>query len=207
MITCEIVCHANPSPKVYKYYLKNVEKKYDKKIKGIYFRTKENGWRNQTPIIEFKDNSKIEEKTYFTAFVRELINRPSCYNCKFCGIDRYSDFSIADLWGLDKIDASIKNDDTGISLFNVNTEKGNEILNKINNELFLKKIDTKIAFSYNHHCNVPVHKNRDKFFDRIANGKIDESNVIDNMNKYTKSSFIKKLAGRVIRTAKKIIKK
>lgn len=207
LITCEIVCHANPSPKVYKYYLKNVENNYGKKIKGIYFRTKENGWNNQTPIVEFKDGSKIEELSYRKAFISELINRPSCHNCKFSTINRYSDFTIGDLWGYKKIDSSIEDDGTGISLFNVNTEKGSEILNEIKDELFLKTINTKIAFSYNHHCNVPVHKNRDKFFDGISNGIIDESNVIEYMNKYTKSSFIKKVAVKVIRLVKKMMKK
>ena len=207
LITCEIVCHANPSPKVYKYYLKNVENNYGKKIKGIYFRTKENGWNNQTPIVEFKDGSKIEELSYRKAFISELINRPSCHNCKFSTINRYSDFTIGDLWGYKKIDSSMEDDGTGISLFNVNTEKANEILNEIKDKLFLKTINTKIAFSYNHHCNVPMHKNRDKFFDGISNGIIDESNVIEYMNKYTKSSFIKKVAVKVIRLAKKMMKK
>ena len=101
----------------------------------------------------------------------------------------------------------MEDDGTGISLFNVNTEKGNEILNEIKDKLFLKTINTKIAFSYNHHCNVPMHKNRDKFFDGISNGIIDESNVIEYMNKYTKSSFIKKVAVKVIRLAKKMMKK
>ena len=207
LITCEIVCHANPSPKVLKMYIKNLGLKYDKKVKNIYFRSKENGWRNQVPITEFIDSTKIEENSYFKAFVREMINRPSCYSCRFCTPVRYSDFSIADFWGIEKVDPTIKNDDSGISLFNVNTEKGMNILNDIKDELFLKEVNTELAFSYNHHCNVPIHKNRDKFFKELENGKINEKNIIKYMNKYSENSLYKKVLGKGKRIIKKIINK
>lgn len=45
LILCDILCHANPSPKVFKLYKSNIEKKYNKKIKDVKFRSKENGWR------------------------------------------------------------------------------------------------------------------------------------------------------------------
>lgn len=203
LITCEIVCHANPSPKVLDLYLKNIEIKRSKKVKTILFRTKENGWHKQVPIIELEDGSKEEENSYFNAFVKEMINRPSCYDCRFCTTKRYSDFTIADFWGIDKVDNSITDDDTGISLFNVNTEKGKNILNEINKDLELKKVDTQLAFSYNHHKNVPVHKNREKFFEGISSGTINENNIIKYMNQYTADAFYK----RVLRKLKRIIKK
>ncbi|BFK82356.1 Coenzyme F420 hydrogenase/dehydrogenase, beta subunit C-terminal domain [Clostridium baratii] len=202
LITCEIVCHANPSPKIFEMYKKNIEEKYSKKIKNIYFRSKENGWHNQTPIIEFMDGQKIEENSYFIAFVHELINRPSCYDCRFCTEKRFSDFSIADLWGIEKIDNSVVDDDTGISLFNVNTDRGREILEEIKKEIRLKKVDTNLAFSYNHHFNIPYHKNRTRFFYEISNNKIDEHNIIKKMNKYTKKPLYKKIHNRI----KEIIK-
>lgn len=203
LITCEIICHANPSPKVFDLYKKNLEKHYRKKVKQIWFRSKLNGWKNSTPIIQFEDETNIEDPTYYHAFISELINRPSCSNCRFCGSKRYSDFSIGDLWGIDQIDSSIKDDDTGISLLNVNTEKGFKIFNEIKDELFTKEVDTNLAFSYNHHQNVPIHKNRDRFFKEISNGTINETNIISKMNQYTKSS----LAKRVVRKCKNIIKK
>lgn len=87
-----------------------------------------------------------------------MINRPSCYDCRFCTTNRHSDFTIGDIWGIAKIDSSVKDDDTGLSLFVVNTEKGDEFLDKIKEKLFLKETDLETAFSYNHHCNVNQHK-------------------------------------------------
>lgn len=205
LITCEIVCHANPSPKVYKFYLKNLEKKYNKKVKNIIFRTKENGWRNQTPVVYFEDNTKIEENTYFYAFINEMINRPSCYKCYFSGIERYSDFSIADLWGIDKIDPTVINDDTGISLLNVNTEKGFVILKSIEKSFFLREVNTNLAFSYNHHCNVKEHPKRTIFFNKLSTGEINETNIIDFMRRYTKKPLYKKIINKCKKVFKKII--
>lgn len=206
LITCEIICHANPSPKIFEYYKKNLELKYNKKIKNIYFRSKINGWSNQTTIIIFEDDTIIKDKSYFKAFVSEMINRPSCYNCKFCSEIRYSDFTIADFWGIEKIDPSIINDETGISLLNVNTDKAREIFPKISSNLFLKKVNTKQAFSYNRHCNVKVSKYRDRFFKGIADGKINENNIIKYMNFYTNVPLYKKVINKIKRIIGKLIR-
>lgn len=197
LITCEIVCHANPSPKLFKNYVKSLEKIKGKEVVNVLFRSKENGWRNQTPIIVFNDGSKEEENSYFKAFVTELINRPSCYDCRFCTEKRCSDFSIADFWGIEKIDINY-DDGKGTSLLNVNTKKGHYIFEKIFSEFNIKEVDTKLAFSYNHHKNVPMHRNRNKMFK-----KINDDNLIYYMNKYTKTPITTKL----IRKSKKIIKK
>lgn len=202
LITCEIVCHANPSPKIFKAYLENIEIKFGKKVKNIYFRSKENGWRCQIPIIEFEDDTKIEENSYFKAFVNELINRPSCYDCRFCTPLRYSDFSIADFWGIEKLNSEIEDDDTGISLLNVNTDKARNILSEIKSNLDLISVNTEQAFGYNHHKNVPMHKNRKRFFAGIEDKSINETNIIKYMNKYTRRPVYKKVLGKL----KKIIK-
>ena len=207
LLTCEIICHANPSPRVYKYYIKNLENDYNKKVKGIYFRTKENGWKNQTPIIEFKDGHKIEELSYRKAFISELINRPSCSNCKFCTTNRYSDFTIGDLWGYNKIDDTLTDNGTGISLFNVNTIKGNRVLELIKNEMFIKEVDTKLAFSYNHHKNIPMHKKREEFFYKLSNETINEYNIINYMNKYTKEKLLDKIVIKLKSIFNNLVKK
>lgn len=207
LITCEIICHANPSPLVFELYKNNIESRYSKKIKKIDFRSKENGWHNQTPIIEFDDASMIEDNSYFKSFVGEMINRPSCYDCRFCTIDRHSDFTIGDAWGINKIDQSIKDDDTGLSLFVVNTEKGFKIFDEIKSELFFKETDIEKAFSFNHHCNVKVNDRRDLFFEQINSGEINDENIIEYMNKYTKEPFCRRAVIKAKKVIKAIIKK
>lgn len=201
LILCDIVCHANPSQKVFDKYIKELEEKNGKRIINVWFRSKENGWRNQTPIIEFEDGEKKEEKTYFKAFVSELLGRPSCHDCEFATSKRITDFSIADFWGIDKVLPDVKNDDTGISLLTVNSEKGKKIFEEVNTNMEIIEVDKEVAFSHNHGYNVPPHKNRQKFFDNL-----DTMPVIENMQKCLKVSFIKKVFRKLKRIVKKALK-
>ena len=193
LFTCEIICHANPSPKVFDLYKKNLEAIYKQKLKQIYFRSKINGWKNSAPIICLEDGTKFEESSFYKAFVAELINRPSCSACRFCGLKRYSDFTIGDLWGINQIDSTVNDDDTGISLLNVNTPKGFDVFDKIKDNLYIKEVDTEQVFLHNHHCNLPSNRNRNKFFKEIYEGKINDNNIIEYMNKYSKRSFFKRV--------------
>lgn len=202
LILCDILCHANPSPKVFELYKKNLEAIYNKKIIDIKFRGKENGWKNQTPIIIFEDKIQIEEDSYFNAFVNEMISRPSCYSCVFANKNRVTDFTIADFWGIEKVKPELDRS-KGVSLITINSEKGDIILEKLKNKMYIEEVNVDTAAQYNHFQNVPEHKNRDKFFKGIANEKINKNNVIKYMNKYTKSSFIK----RILRKSKNILKR
>ena len=207
LITCEIICHANPSPKVFDYYKKNLENKFGSKIKSISFRNKKNGWKSSKTIITFESGKEVEENSFYNGFVKELFNRPSCHNCHFCSSNRLSDFTIGDLWGVNKILPDVVDDNTGISLFCVNTDKGKKMLEEIKEELTLTGIDKNLAFSYNHHNNVHPHKNREKFFNEVAKGIINENNVIEYISKYTKVPLYRRLLSKVKFKVKRMLKK
>lgn len=206
LYTCEIICHANPSPKVFEYYKKCLEKTNGKKIIDIKFRSKKNGWKNQKPIIIYEDQSEEEEVYFYYGFVKELLNRPSCHNCHFCSLNRLSDFTIGDAWGIKKLDDTINDDDTGISLFCINTEKGNNIKEYLKKQIHLKEVDIKKAFEYNHYKNVPMHKNREKFYSRISDGSINETNILHYIRKYTKENMINRLIIKIKKIPLKIKK-
>lgn len=208
LILCDILCHANPSPKIFKMYLENLEKQYGKKIKHISFRSKENGWRVNKPIIQFDDNIKIEEETFFKAFTAELINRPSCYSCQFASYNRQSDITIGDFWGINKVlDNSEIDDDKGVSILLINTEKGKLVFEQVKNQM--KTVETKKneGLRYNRHANYKVHRNRERFFKKIAKNDITNENIITNMKKYYKAKMSKRIISKVKRTIKKLVKK
>ncbi len=203
LITCEIICHSNPSPKIYNLYKKYIERKYRSRIVSFEFRSKENGWKNEMPIIKLENGKIIKDFTYFKAFGRELINRPSCHNCKFSGVNRLSDFTIGDMWGIDKLDLKLKDDNSGISLLCVNTKNGKRILNSLSKELYLEKVGIADAFKYNHHNNIAANKNRKKFFEKVRKNEIDERNIRYYLNKYSDRTLIQKVISKV----QKIIKR
>ena len=180
LILCDVLCHANPPQKIFDLYLKEIEEEYHKKIIDVEFRAKLTGWHNQIPVIIFEYGSYLYEGSYFYTFVNELINRISCYSCVFASKNRVTDFTIADLWGIEKILTELKDDDKGGSLLLVNSEKDKKIFEKIKDEIDYKKIEGDLPYKLNHFANVPVNKNREKFFKAVE----EEKSVIKSMKKY-----------------------
>lgn len=202
LITCDVICHANPSPKVFEKYKSELERNKNKKVTNIAFRSKENGWANSIPIIEYEDGQKEEESSFYDAFVTELFNRPSCHDCKFSSIKRVSDFTIGDLWGIEEIEPTW-NDNKGISLLVVSTKKAEKIFLEIKQYMKIKEVDLDKAFSYNHNKNLPMNKNREKFFKKINK----EDDVIKYMKKYIRGGIITRIKRKTKRALKKILQK
>ena len=194
LLTCEIICHANPSPKIFRKYVEELEQKKALKVKDIKFRSKENGWDNSTPIIEYENGEKEEDITFYKGFIAELFNRPSCHSCVFVGNKGYADFTIGDLWGIQKI-APEMNDNKGVSLLIVNSNKAEKIFLEIKENLSFKPIDVDLALSYNHATNSPMHPKREKFF-KVVN---QEGNVIKYIKKYTKPSLWRRIKRKLKR--------
>ena len=69
-----------------------------------------------------------------------------------------------------------------------------------------KEVDLKLAFSGNHHTNISPSKNRNKFFKGIAQGNINENNIISNIEKYTKTPLYKKCLNKGKKIINKLIK-
>ncbi len=206
LILCEIICHANPSPKILKMYIKNHENVEKKKAKTIYFRSKNKEMDNRA-YIEFEDGTKKKIQEYITAFSgNQLINRPSCYNCKFVDENRKADFTIGDFWGIEKILQDFS-DGKGVSLLTINTEKAEKIFGEIKQKMKYQQVKLKLAFKYNHHFNLPKNKNRKKFFINVAKGKINDNNIIEKLKKYVRKPLYKKILGETKRIMKKVIQK
>lgn len=125
LYTCDVLCHGVPSPGIYREYLEAVEKKYGSRIREVRFRSKQNGWinaRSGTCII--MENGKSDDLSgFFNLYFKHLILRPSCTVCPYTRIDKPSDITIADFWGIDKLEPS-SYDVNGVSLVVVHSEKG-----------------------------------------------------------------------------------
>lgn len=202
LLTCDIICHSNPSPKVFKLYKEYLENEYGKKIKNIFFRTKKIGWHCDKSIIQFEDNTEIVESSYYHAFLVELLNRPSCHNCYFCSSNRLSDFTIGDAWGIDKILNDTSNNNSGISLLCVNTKKGKIILDSIRENVELTEIKLNEIYKYNHNHNVKFNRNRNKFFQKISNNRINNRNIVFYLNKYSKDPLWKAIIKKILKILK-----
>lgn len=81
---------------------------------------------------EKRISGKIKKKVgyyyefpFYNAFKKYTILRKSCYQCKYVGSERYSDITLADFWGIEKINHKYNVND-GVSMLIVNTEIGRE---------------------------------------------------------------------------------
>lgn len=206
LIYQDLICHGSASPLVWKKYLSWITERESAAVKEINFRSKTNGWTNFTLDIKF-DNDRVlrehhNQNLYMRLFLRDVILRPSCYACCFKGWPRQSDLTLADLWGIEQVSNEIKDDDKGVTLLFTNTEKGLQLLNKVQNQVHIEAIDAEKALQYNPSGLESSIKPsiRGDFFKQID--KINFQNV----KKFTDLPFSEKVRRKINNAIKKIRK-
>ena len=179
LYTCDIICHGVPSPLIYKEFIKFMESRENDKILSINFRDKNFGWSTHKETLVFKDK-KVTTNYYTELFYSHYILRPSCYNCQFSNMDRVSDITIGDFWGIEKENETFY-DDNGISLILVNTLKGQKMLESIIDKIHYIPVYSKHYMQHNLQYPSVKPENRDEFW---KDYKQNEFEYI--MNKYAK---------------------
>jgi coenzyme F420-reducing hydrogenase beta subunit len=179
LITIDVLCHAVPSPLVFREYLKD-ELGEEAKIERIKFKNKENGWRLPNFKIEYslKGEPKLFEQSlyknvYIKGFLKDLYNRPSCSTCQYALLPRPGDISLGDFWKIDQYDKKL-DDNRGTSLILVNTEKGAILLNEINQLIKIEEVPIEIAKQGNSTLTSPnqPHPLRSDFFNNLHKEEI-----------------------------------
>ncbi|MBE5875879.1 MAG: coenzyme F420 hydrogenase [Lachnospiraceae bacterium] len=141
LFTIDIVCHGVPSPKVWGSFLDWMESKYKGKVESVNFRDKRYGWMSHFETVVINGKRRVADY-YRAIFYKHYSLRPSCYQCPYSNIERKSDITIADAWGIDAQNADF-NDDRGCSLVILNTEKGKTIFDAVKDELEVREVDIK----------------------------------------------------------------
>jgi coenzyme F420-reducing hydrogenase beta subunit len=139
LITVDTVCYGVPSPLMWENHIKSLERKH--KVANYFFRSKIIGWHESKELVEYS-NDKFDYKTTFfqkhkVLFYSCLILRPSCHVCRFTSINRVSDITMADFWGIEKSMPDF-DDNKGISLVLVNSDKGKSVFDKISESLIVR---------------------------------------------------------------------
>lgn len=124
----DIVCHGVPSKKVWHSFLDWISK--GKQVTEVDFRNKTDfGWEAHVETIRM-GNDKVDSEVFKNLFYGHNVLRPSCYECPYKSIHHPGDITIADYWGIDNAAPGF-NDNKGVSLVLVNTEKGKIAFEKI----------------------------------------------------------------------------
>lgn len=198
----DFICHGVPSPGVWECYIAEKTEKLDSKITDISFRNKKDGWE-KVYFMLLTENGKVfyeisGDNIYMQGFLKDLYLRPSCYDCKFKTLNRASDITLADFWGIDKVLPEMY-DKKGVSLCWTSSKKGRDILVEALEQTVYQKVDLQEAVMHNPSAikSVNVHKNRDKFFKAFAENKDSVTNLIE---KYYDTRSLRKRLSYKIRT-------
>lgn len=181
----DFICRGSNSPKVYRKFLEELEEKYQSKVSRVWFKNKTYGWNCFSTKIDFNNGTCYLEDRFHDTYIRGYIEenlyiRPSCSDCKFKGLKRIADITLADFWGV-QLEDNIQETDGGTSMVMVHTEKGKRLWNSIKPKVFWKekKLEDVIPGNdcFEHSVKPGVH--REQFF-----SDLDNMSVIDNIERF-----------------------
>lgn len=143
LTTCDFICRGVNSPKVFLKYMEMLERQFGAKATKIKFKAKEWGWHNFSMRVNFSNGKEYCKDRYHDLFFIGYLQvgnftRPSCYECHFKGFPQKADITLADFWGIEKLDKSM-DQDRGTSLVMVNSDKGMVLFEAIKDKICWKE--------------------------------------------------------------------
>lgn len=147
LTTIDLICHGVPPVRMLNEYVRLLGKRFRGNISGFSFRDKSTGREFCARI----DVQRRKKRTYYLrssvlSFYRHFLTgvfyRENCYSCPYARLERVSDLTIGDYWGIDSGHADdfaagrmpVRND---WSCVLVNTDKGRRLLDEHGGELDL----------------------------------------------------------------------
>lgn len=153
LLTIDLICHGVPSPKVFQSYLQEIRQKYGEEISSVRFRYKKPSWSLYSMKIDFKNKSPYICSKFKDPFLRgvekNLFQRKICFSCKYASMERVGDLTIADSWRYRAYERESRNDQKGVSLVIINSDKGKGAFEKIRGQVFVKEQDAAYAIEGN----------------------------------------------------------
>lgn len=171
LYTVDVVCHGVPSAKVYAKHLQEIGESVGEPVVKVRFRDKQQGWKHGQTLFYTENHccgdSKRKE-TYMRLFLNNVTIRPSCSDCAFNNKRSRADITIADYWGIDKQHPEF-DDDKGVTLVIVNTEKGQELMQAVSKEIICLETSFAAGAEYNVAVSksLGLHPQRAYFFENM----------------------------------------
>lgn len=146
----DFICHGVASPEIWNLYVEELKKKGQ--ISNIVFKYKFKGWKKWYFHVDYLDRSYYQMRGSMNTFMRSYLSycniRPSCFSCRFKGLEHCSDFTISDAWGIAENNKKI-NDDQGLSSLLLQNERAVMIFEAIKKNLEYVKYDANELMSGN----------------------------------------------------------
>lgn len=175
----DFLCEGVPSKKIFNEYLHKEERRFNKKIKDVNFRSKSYGWNVHCMKINYDDGTtKIKPSfsdSYMHTFIMDLVmNRKSCYKCVFRD-KKKSDITIGDFWQVCSVDNSCS-DNKGVSAIFVNSEAGEKLISNIKKTTCIKELEEKYRCQMEQTLDTtPYIEKRNAFYAELINNGYDKA--------------------------------
>ena len=170
LYTCDVICHGVPSQAAFDLYCKKINLSLSNCVDFEFRYLK--GWGFQ---LSYNDISiPVSDCYYMNAFSKGYMFMESCYKCPYAKLERISDITMADFWGIGTKQLFRYSKSKGVSMLLVNTKKGKELLNNCLNELFLEERSVEEAVSGNFnltHSSIRPEERNYYFFDILVLSK------------------------------------
>ena len=197
LLTVDFICHGVPSPGVWYKYLEEIIRDKSSRsevtgkntvlpfsLKSVPVREKQLGgyhWKKFGFVVHGKSPSEgdqnsvllstvFNENDFMRGFLSNLILRPSCYSCPAKDGKSGSDLTIADFWGVENLYPEF-DDDKGVGVVFVHTEKGKSIFSSIEVEYIEVQYDEAVRTNSSYYKSVSVPVGRIKFWKNFYKGK------------------------------------
>lgn len=180
LYTVDVMCSGTSAIGVYKKYLSEIEQKYEKKLQGIDFRNKDNGWICGHSTLFFSEGNVVNcpQDPFMQVFITSGMKAHACNECNYAEFPRFGDLTIGDFWNIEKYNKTYT-DGKGTSLVTVNSNKGKDLLSQAK-ETFSINLYEKVDFFFTRGSNWfnkcrPLTKAASRFYDLIKKHTITES--------------------------------
>lgn len=189
LLIADYICRGINSPKVWRKYLDSYEERYGSKVVYCKAKSKEYGWRNLTQKVILANGKAYYETKKQSNFTKGYLQtgvycRPSCYDCKFKGYPRIADITLADFWGIEKVDKTLEKN-LGTSLVMINSKKGEAYFEQVKKRINYVPVPFESIEAGNRSLNLsvdPPKVNREEFF-----RDLDQMSFLQIADKYIKS--------------------
>lgn len=157
----DILCHGTNSPIMLSKYLE--EKQQNKQLKHFQFRSPHAPQGPVTVEYVYEDGkreiSNKRDDLYMGAFLKNVMLKRSCYECKYCGNNGISDITFGDFWGGKKL---YKGNDAkkGLSCVKINTPKGDKLYNKLDVYSQEQTVEEMYAKNHKRPAKFPIQRNK-----------------------------------------------
>lgn len=147
LFTMDVVCHGVPSPKLFQQVHKSVRNRINNFI-NYNFRDLSSWSVCSNVNVNVNVNGVIVNKQllgnetfYQDAFLKGFLHRENCYQCQYASIERVSDITVSDFWGIGNDKPITEDHKLGCSMLLINTIKGQKMFEGIKNRIYSEKRD------------------------------------------------------------------